>query len=421
MKKVYMVLALTCWICLCSVGYSFANGVLRDGMGPISSGRGGTNLAHIDNGILIYDNPSALTEMKGKRIEADFDFMLLTMNYEDPDNDEDGKDTFSFMPSLSYSQELVEDLFSFGLGVYHPAGFSTEYDLVHSVYGEQKYASDAFLTKILFGLGWKISDQFSIGVAIGPAYCNLELEKPWTFQTTPGLVGAPVLMDLEGDDWALAWNVGAQWRISPNTTFGLAYHCQDKFHMSGDLNLDTIVTTAHYDLIFDFSWPQSLGVGFTHRFKDVHRISADVKWVDWSSAFDEITFKLSHGNNAVLNGLAGSKPQDTLPLDWKDSYSYCFGYEYFLGTANILRLGYTYTENPVPSSTLIPVIPGILKHLISVGYSHNWKSWTFDIAYQYFFGSRQTVKTSEILGGDYDNSSVEIDAHHFGLGIQYQF
>jgi long-chain fatty acid transport protein len=427
MKKIYTALALTCCMCLCLVSHSFANGVLRDSMGPISSGRGGTNIAHSDNGMLIHDNPSALTELKGKRVEADFDFLALTMNYKDPDNDEDGKDILCFMPSLSYAQELAQGRFGIGLGVYHPAGFSTEYDLVHSIYGEQKYASEACLTKVLFGLGCKITDQISIGLAMGPAYSKVAFEEPYTFQTGP-LQGVTALLDLEGDDWALAWNLGAQWRISSNTTLGLAYHYQDKLHMSGKADLDTTgyplpVTdpTAHYDVDFDFTWPQSLGVGITHRFKDDHRISADVKWIDWSSAFDKVTFKLSNGDNAEFDALAGTKPQDTLALDWKDSYSYCLGYEYFLSMADTLRLGYVYTENPVPSSTLVPVIPGILEHLISLGYGRNWKNWSFDFAYQYSFGSRQSVGTSKLLGGDYDNSSVDIDVHLFALGIQYQF
>jgi long-chain fatty acid transport protein len=355
------------------------------------------------------------------------------MNYRDPDNDKDGKDIRCLMPSLSYAQELVQGRFGVGFGVYHPAGFSTEYNLVHPIYERQKYSSDACLTKILFGFGWKMTDALSLGIAAGPAYSEVKLESPYSFQTGP-LQGATALIDIEGDDWALAWNIGAQWRISSNTTLGVAYHYQDKFEMSGGCDLDVTgnpmfappspaaVTdpTAHYDVGFDFTWPQSLGVGISHRIKDDHRISADVMWIDWSSAFDEVTFKLSDGDNAEFDALAGDSPQDTLPLEWKDSYAFRLGYEYFL-TSDTFRLGYIYTKNPVPSSTLVPLIPAILEHLISFGYGHNWKSWTLDAGYQYTFGSRQSVETSKILGGDYDNSSVDVKAHVFTMGIQYRF
>ena len=427
MKKISTALIFTFCISFILVNQSFANGVLRDSMGPVSGGRGGTNIAHIDNGILIHDNPSALTELNGKRVEADFDFLALSMNYRDPQNDEDGEDILCFMPSLSYAQELAQGRFGVGFGVYHPAGFSTDYDLVHPIYGEQKYASDACLTKILFGFGWKITDGISLGFAAGPAYSKVELEEPYHFQTGP-LPGLPALIDMEGDAWALAWNIGVQWRISPNTTLGVAYHYQDKFELSGDCDVDVTGLlpvpdpTAHYDKAeFDFTWPQSLGVGMTHRFKDSHRISADVAWIDWSSAFDEVTFKLSDGDNPAFNATFGNSPQDTLPLDWKDSYAYRLGYEYLLTMTDTFRFGYIYNRNPVPDSTLVPVIPGILEHVVSVGYGRNWKNWTLDVAYKYSFGSRQSVGTSKIIGGDYDYSSVDIDAHVLRLGIQYHF
>ncbi|MCK4486689.1 MAG: outer membrane protein transport protein [Desulfobacterales bacterium] len=434
MKKISTALIFTFCISFILVNQSFANGVLRDSMGPVSGGRGGTNIAHIDNGILIHDNPSALTELNGKRVEADFDFLALSMNYRDPQNDEDGEDILCFMPSLSYAQELAQGRFGVGFGVYHPAGFSTDYDLVHPIYGEQKYASDACLTKILFGFGWKITDGMSLGIAAGPAYSKVKLEEPYTFQTGP-LQGATALIDVEGDAWALAWNIGAQWRISSDTTLGVAYHYQDKFEMRGNCDLDVTGSplaalvpdpTAHYSKAeFDFTWPQSLGVGMTHRLKDGHRISADVKWIDWSSAFDELTFKLSSGDNAGYDGLAQtSSPKDTVPLDWKDSYSFRLGYEYLLtmaDTLHTLRFGYLYNRNPVPDSTLVPVIPGILEHVVSVGYGRNWKNWTFDVAYAYSFGSRQSVGTSKIIGGDYDDSSVDIDGHLLRFGIQYHF
>ena len=427
MKKISTALIFTLCISFILVNQSFANGVVRDSMGPVSGGRGGTNIAHIDNGILIHDNPSALTELNGKRVEADFDFVALSMNYRDPQNDEDGEDTLCFIPSMSYAQELAQGRFGVGFGVYSPAGFSTDYDLVHPIYGEQKYASDACLTKILFGFGWKITDGVSLGIAAGPAYSKVELEEPYTFQTGP-LAGVPALIDMEGDAWALAWNIGAQWRISPNTTLGLAYHYQDKFEMSGDCDVDATGVlpvpdpTAHYDKVeFDFTWPQSLGVGMTHRLKGGHRISADVAWIDWSSAFDDVTFKLSDGDNPVFDATIGNAPQDTLSLNWKDSYAYRLGYEYLLTVADTLRCGYVYNRNPVPDSTLVPVIPGILEHLVSIGYGRNGKKWSFDVAYQYSFGSRQSVGTSKIVGGDYDNSSVDVDAHVFRLGIQYRF
>ena len=41
------------------------DGLIRDGVGPISTGRGGTNQAFADNSAIILDNPGALVNVAG--------------------------------------------------------------------------------------------------------------------------------------------------------------------------------------------------------------------------------------------------------------------------------------------------------------------------------------------------------------------
>ena len=420
MNKVFTALISIFFVCCMATSHSFANGVLLDSMGPVSSGRGGANIAYSDNGTLIHDNPSALAVLKGKYFEGGTDFLTLPMNYQDHHNNQDGEQAFFSLPSFSYIQSYSQRPFGMGLGVYNPAGFATKYYLVESIYGYQKNASNSSLTKILFSLGWKITDQWSFGMGIGPAYSKMELEKPYTFQTGPFPQKTHALIDMEGDDWALAWNMGMQWQISSTTTLGLAYVDQDQFNLRGDLHLknpvlnsdvdpEPLPVEADYKAEYAFQWPRTLGVGVTNRFQTNHMISMDVLWIGWSSAFDELAFKLSGGNN---NNLPDSM-EDTYPLHWKDSYAFRLGYEYSLSRVNTLRLGYIYNQNPVPNSTLTPLIPGILTNLVSFGYGHIWKNWNLNLAYQYAFGPRQA--------GDYNNSSVKISGHLFTMGVQYQF
>jgi len=42
----------------------------------------------------------------------------------------------------------------------------------------------------------------TLGIGIGPAYSQAELEFPYTFQTG-GLAGTPILINMEGDDMSL--------------------------------------------------------------------------------------------------------------------------------------------------------------------------------------------------------------------------
>jgi long-subunit fatty acid transport protein len=87
----------------------------------------------------------------------------------------------------------------------------------------------------------------------------------------------------------------------------------------------------------------------------------------------------------------------------------------------MLRFGYNYNENPVRSPTLTPLIPGIFEHSVSLGYGYTWEKWALNAAYYYSFTSRESAGASQILGGDFDYSSVEISGHCLILGLRYMF
>jgi long-chain fatty acid transport protein len=420
------------FICIIIISFSFAcrtfaNGVLLDAKGPITLGRGGTNIAHADNGILIHDNPAALANLQGKIIEGPLDILTIPTYYQDTDNDKKGESQVFLLPAIAYTQNFDEHRFGIGLGVYNPAGFSAEYLLEHPVYEDQKYFSNASLTKILVGAGYKVTDRLSFGIGLGSSFSKMELEMPYAFQT--GLLkGTPALINLEGDDWSFAWNFGAQWEVSSSTTLGLSYIAQDQFNIKGDIDVDVTGllpltdTTAHYKASFDFRWPKILGAGIRHSLKSGNNLSLDILWLDWSSAFNELTFDLSEGNNAEFNAmLGGDSTEDTFPLRWKDSYTFRLGYDHSLESKGILRFGYIYNKNPVPETTLTPLIPGILEHSVTVGYGRNWKNWAFNAGYYYAFKNKQSVDTSDIFGGDYDQSTVKLSAHFLSLGFQYKF
>ncbi len=67
-----------------------ADGVVRDGLGAISIGRGGTNIAHSDNGAIVLDNPAGMVNVDGcGLVELSFDTLFTDLHYTDPQNDVD--------------------------------------------------------------------------------------------------------------------------------------------------------------------------------------------------------------------------------------------------------------------------------------------------------------------------------------------
>lgn len=408
-----------------------ADGVVRDSMGAISSGRGGTNLAYSDNLSLINDNPAGLARMGGLRFELGLDFLKTDLSYMDPQNHVDAKDQLFALPmgAASFRFEGTPRPITVGLGVFLPAGFGAEYQMTHPVYGRERYLSEASLLKVMPTFAVELGPRLSIGAGVGMAYQSTEFDLPYTFQTG-ALAGTPALVDAHANGFGVAWNVGVQYRITDRWTVGAAYIAETQIELEGDFDLDgTGVlpfpdSTASYDLDVEMTWPRSVGVGSAYRF-DRGSVSLDFLWFDWSSAFDALTFHLKNGDNPTFDAVAGPRPSDKFPLEWRDSYTMRLGGEFQLTPVDVLRGGYIWILNPVPEDTLNPLIPAILEHAVSIGYGRRFDTAAgkvgLDVAYQFSWGRKRNVHDSEIVGGDFDESSMRAMAHWFFVGGSLSF
>lgn len=102
-------------------------------IGTVSSGRGGTNVSHSDNGVLILDNPAGLVNMdEGMQFDMDTEFIYPEVKYKDPFDSDYSKHTVFIIPTLSFIyKNSSENPLAFGVGAFAPAGLSTEYHLDH--------------------------------------------------------------------------------------------------------------------------------------------------------------------------------------------------------------------------------------------------------------------------------------------------
>lgn len=403
-----------------------AQGVVRDSIAATPSGRGGTNIAHFDNLSVILDNPAGLANIaEHERLDFGFDLLCTDLDYTDPLNNAEGKVSPFPLPQFAYSRKTGNDRFAYGVGVFAPAGFGAHYEFRHAIYGKREYSSLGALVKILPALACKLDDRLSLGATFGLAISHAQLEKPLNLQTGP-FAGLPCMADLKATGFAPTWSVGMQYQLSEQTTLGLAFRAETRFRLKGDAKVDVSgmgapLLKASYDAEVDLVWPRSLGAGIAHRFNDEHRVSADVVWFDWSHAYDKLDMKLTNGSNALFNRILGPKVRDTLPMDWHDSVAFRVGYEFFPTPCDILRAGYIYHKNPIPATTVLPNLAGVLEHAVSIGYGHKWERWKMDAAYQYSWGPTNHVSHSQMVGGDYDHSSVKAQAHWFFFTLSYQF
>lgn len=400
---------------------ALADGVIRDGLGAISSGRGGANIAHSDNGEILLDNPAAMVNVQGRRLfELSADLLMTDIRYRQPPED----DAFALfrpsgLPQLSLIRTSPGGRGAVGLGLFAPAGFTAEFDLINPIMGEQRYRSLGALVKILPGAAYRLTDRLSVGGTLGVAATHIELEGPLFLQT--GLLrGAHSLLDLQATGAALCWSAGLQYQLGERTVLGATYSSESRFHLDGKVTADVFGLApdplhSDFDARVDLTWPRSVGLGIKHSLCPHRRVSADVIWYDWPHAFDTLGLRLANPTNGMFAPFGPIS--DQFPLHWRDSVSLRAGYEYFFRPGRVLRAGYVYHPNQIPEGTLTPYIPAILEHAFSIGYGRRLGNWSVDLAYQFSFGPDQHVTTSDFVGGDFENSQIEARAHWIFLGF----
>lgn len=392
-----------------------ADGIVRDSVGGVSSGRGGANIAHFDNGVVLLSNPAGMTNVDGRGLaEFGADFYMTDLDYSDPQNSANARFGFLGLPQGSYIRKSDDGRLAAGLGVYVPAGFSTRWQLngPPPIFGERTYKSIGALAKITPGIAYRVTDRLSVGATLGVGVSHAELEGPF-FLRTAGAGVVPTLFDVQATGAAPVWSAGLQYRLNDRTMLGLAYVGETRLQMDGTVRATAFIPPApmqsNFDAEMDLVWPRSLGVGVTHLVSRRHRVSADILWYDWSHAFDRIDLQLTNASNPVFAAMGTIN--DRLPLNWKDSISARLGYEYFATCCDVFRAGYVLNTETTPGSTLTPYLPATLQHTFSVGYGREWGSRRLDLAYQFAFGPERNVTDSDLPGDDFSDSELKAQAH----------
>lgn len=172
---------------------------------------------------------------------------------------------------------------------------------------------------------------------------------------------------------------------------------------------------AIYDIDNDFEVPMSLGFGMMFSPTNNLRLGFDFEWINWSKSAENMKLTLKNGQNPNINlllGQGGTGQPDLVinfPLDWKDSYVFKFGGEYDVNKNFTLRAGYGYGTNPIPSTTIIPIIPAVIVHHISAGTTFNVTDRAqINLAVEYGIKSTVDSDTPNKVATEYNGSSTAL-------------
>ncbi len=167
--------------------------------------------------------------------------------------------------------------------------------------------------------------------------------------------------------------------------------------------------------------PMSVALGIALRPHERFLITAEVKWVNWSAAFDEFDITLSGGSGADLNEITGSNEIKTVQVwKWDDQLVFAGGAALSVTDWLTFRIGYNYAKNQIPENTLSPFTSATAEHHATLGVGLRFGSFSLDFAYVRGFVSSSTIKNS-ISNAEFELTRHKTDSNLFwiGFGIDY--
>jgi len=181
---------------------------------------------------------------------------------------------------------------------------------------------------------------------------------------------------------------------------------------------------ANYNLNVNLKFPQSLGFGVSYAALSNLKVACDLEWINWANAFDNMTIKLSNGTNSNINKMLGNDGSFNLdfPMNWKNAVLLKLGGEYNINNDLTVRLGYAYSGNPVPETTIFPVFPAIVESHLMLGASYKISApLTVHAAFEMGLNKSETASNQSLIADEYDGSTSQLSTVLFHLAFSYMF
>ncbi len=372
-------------------------GHIMQGAGAVNMSMGGAATAQpLDISGALQWNPAAITTFDGTigRFDIGLFFSSPELSSTVPEFNSMGQPTGNFfsgttkddrgvspMPALSMVWGKEDSRHVFGASVFGVAGFGVTFPesttnpitMPQSMGGFGRIQSDYQLLQVGFTWAYELSDKISIGVQPTFNFASLEL--------MPNPTANPTMAGYPSTDVATAMGFGAQIGMFYNSGSGFKMGASYKTEQSfGDFEFDNTYldnSTGTNDLGLNYPAVLSLGVGYS---LDQFDIAVDYRMVDY-----ENTKGFSKTGWTQTAAVAG--------FGWENIDIISAGLQYKGIQKLPLRVGYTYSSNPISSEVAFFNVPAtaIIENAFQFGMSYQASEKVIlDAVYHYGTSSGKT-------------------------------
>jgi len=417
----------------------------------------------------VWFNPAGLARLNLPQVEGAIHVVIPSSKFQNANSQAaalqplggTGGDAGSaaFVPNL-YGSIAVNDALHLGIGINVPFGLKTEYE--DGWLGRyQALKSEVKTINVNPAFGWKVTPDFWVGAganyqhfdatltndfnysaALAQGYANpaLGLTQPQQAALSAATAGLDSFAKVTGDDAAWGWNVGAMFSFNGDANndpgagrIGITYRSKLKYNVVGSVNFTNPATpvlsgplaplqpavtavsnavnqTRLYNggVMLDVTMPDSASLSYYQKINRQWDILADVSWTGWSS-IQELRIKRADGSTLSV-----------LPENFKDTWRFSAGMNYYPDEKWVLRAGVAYDQSPVNNVDRSPRLPDNDRTWLAIGARYKYSSaLNFDLGASYIFvkdpsinsvggvaGGPPSIPATGLVNGEYSSHVV---------------
>jgi long-chain fatty acid transport protein len=372
-------------------------GHIMQGIGAFNMSMGGASTAQpLDISGALYWNPASISAFNDKIIKFDIGLFYSSpqLYATVPEFNSMGQPTGNFysgtteddrgvspMPALAMVWGKEGSKHTFGASAFGVSGFGVTFpesttnpiNMPQSMGGFGRIESNYMMLQVGFTWAYELSDQFSIGVQPAFNYATLELMPNPT--ANPSQAGYP------STDNASAIGFGGQLGVFYNSgkgiKAGVSYKTPQYFSDFEFQNtyLDNSTGTNNFNM--DYPAILSFGLGYS---KNDFDIALDYRMIDYE-------------NTNGFSETGWSQTASVTGFGWDNVSVLSAGFQYKGINKFPLRIGYTYSSNPIGSDVAFYNIPAtaVIQNSFQIGFSYVVNDhFSLDAVYDHGFSNGKT-------------------------------
>lgn len=295
--------------------------------------------------------------------------------------------------------------FAFGLGVSATFGSMTEYE---AQWRGRFQAIDTEIQALNLNpsLSYRVNDHWSVGFGVNLTEFDAEFGR--RVALAPAVEGNA---KLQGNDFAIGYNAGILWEMTPETRLGLSYRSETQFQLGGNQTVlgptGVPVPGQNFPIRADLTMPAMANLSGVHALNERWTLLGDAMFMQWS---DIQNIDIRRAANDVSTG-------SPLQYQFRDTWRFSAALNYRYDDRWLFRGGIAWDQSPVKGSAeRTASLPDSDRIWLSIGTRFDiTPSHRLDLAYAHvFFQESQISRTTNgmTLRGDYSNSADLLSAQY---------